>query len=132
EPELNRLVAKHRGDAITDLKVAGTDYDTGSHGSAASWKVLGWTFGLTGATFVVLGAAIDDDSTGAGGSLMTAGAVIAGLGVVSYLLSYAANDPASWNIHVQGNVVKRGGVENEAAKATEDELAHFLAPAEIP
>lgn len=107
EPELDRLVKQHRGDAVTDLKIVGTEYDTGSHGSAAGWKVLGWTFGLTGATFVVLGAALDDGDTG-GGTLMGVGAVFAGLGLVSYLLSYTTDDPASWNIHVQGNVIKRG------------------------
>lgn len=105
--EFDELLATHQGDAMTDVTISATEYDTGSHGSAASWKVLGWGFGLTGATFAITGLAIDDRDTGVGDMFVTMGLVFIGLGAVSYLASTGANDPAAWQLHVEGNVVKR-------------------------
>ncbi|MBN1608633.1 MAG: hypothetical protein JW940_18535 [Polyangiaceae bacterium] len=104
QPELDRILAESQGDAITDVKIYAADYDTGSHGSSAGWKVMGWTFGLCGATFLVTGAAIGDD---AAEPLLIIGGVFGGIGLGSYLLGTALNDPAVWKLHVTGNVIKR-------------------------
>jgi hypothetical protein len=104
KPELDRFVAESQGDAITDVKIYAADYDAGSHGSSAGWKVMGWTFGLTGATFLVTGAAVGDD---VGDTFMIVGGVFGAIGLGSYLIGTAANDPAVWKLHVTGNIVKR-------------------------
>lgn len=106
EPELNRLMQQHQGDAITQLNIAATRYDPGSHGSAAGWKIIGWTFGITGGTFLLLGATADDDTSG---PIMTVGGVFAGLGALGFVLSGTTNDPATWELKVSGQVVKQGG-----------------------
>jgi hypothetical protein len=110
EPDLDRIMSTAQGDAITSMKVQATDYDIGSHGTAATWKILGWSFGLTGAAFVAIGAAMGDDpvaGTNLGADLVVTGAVTAGIGVVSYLIGAAQNQPARWQIEVSGKVVKR-------------------------
>lgn len=104
QPALDEFLAQAQGDAVTDMKIYATEYDTGSHGSSAGWKIMGWSFGLTGATFLVTGAAVGDEM---GGTFMTLGAVFAGVGLGSYLLGLTANDPTAWKLHVTGNVVKR-------------------------
>jgi hypothetical protein len=103
EAELDQILAQHQGDALTQVNIAATDYDPGSHGSAAGWKILGWTLGLTGATFAVAGAASDYESEG----LIAVGGVFLGLGVLSYLAAAVADDPAVWSLQVKGNVVKQ-------------------------
>ena len=112
EPDLDRIMNTSQGDAITNMQVAATNYDVGSHSSAAGWKIAGWTFGITGATFLVAGAAIRDDpqtEPKIGTNLMVTGAVCAGIGVLSYLLGRAQQKPASWQLEVSGKVVKRTG-----------------------
>ena len=104
QPELDRALAESQGDAITDVKIYATEYDSGSHGSSAGWKVMGWTFGLCGATFLVTGAAVGGD---AAEPLLIVGGVFGGIGLGSYLLGLAANDPSVWKLHVTGNIVKR-------------------------
>lgn len=124
EAELDRALAQSNGDAITEMSVYASDYDPGSHGSAAGWKIMGWTFGLTGLTFVGLGAAMDSDVSG---TFFVVGGVMAGLGAVSYLLGSAANDPATWTLNVKGQVVKRKAgstaLEPAAAPASPDAAA---------
>jgi hypothetical protein len=61
QPDLDRIMSTSRGDAITDMRISATNYDAGSHGPAAGWKILGWTFGLTGATLAVTGLAVGDN-----------------------------------------------------------------------
>lgn len=103
-PELERIVARAKGNAITDLRIEAVEYDRGSHGSAAGWKVFGWTMTLTGGALLATGAAVGGD---VGDVFYPIGGVIAGLGVVSFLLSATANDPAKWQLKVSGQVVRR-------------------------
>lgn len=125
EPELDRVLAQHSGDAITQLSISATQYDEGSHASAASWKVLGWSFGITGATLMLVGASSDDTGT----SLLTIGGVFLGMGVASYLLSYTANDPATWQLAVTGQVVRRSsGAPSTSAAKPEASLSSLMLP----
>ncbi len=103
EPELDRFVQSSNGEAVTDLKIEAVEYDSGSHGSAAGWKIMGWTFGISGATFLVVGAADKDLSD----VFIPMGAVFAGLGALSFIASAGANSPSEWKFHVKGSVVKR-------------------------
>jgi hypothetical protein len=110
EPDLDRIMSTTRGDAITSVKIAATRYDAGSHGPAAGWKILGWTFGLCGATLVVTGLAVGDDpqtGTNFGTRFTATGAVLTGIGVLSYLLGSALREPATWQLELSGKVVKR-------------------------
>jgi hypothetical protein len=104
QPELDRILAESQGDAITDVTIYAAEYDPGSHGSSANWKVMGWSFGLTGATLLVAGAAIGSDG---GEPLLIAGGIIGGIGLGSYLIGTATDDPSAWKLHVTGNIVKR-------------------------
>lgn len=110
EPDLDRIMSTTQGDAITSMKVAATNYDTGSHGPAAGWKILGWTFGICGATLAVTGLAVGDDpqnGTNFGTRFTVTGGVLAGVGVLSYLIGSALREPATWQLEVSGKVVKR-------------------------
>lgn len=102
EDELNRILSEKQGDAMTDVRIVATDYDPGSHGSAAGWKIMGWTFGLSGATLMAVGAGAEDATP-----LLAVGGVLLGVGVLSYALSGVTDDPAIWTVQVKGNVVKR-------------------------
>jgi hypothetical protein len=102
EANLDRILAENRGDAMTDVSIVATDYDPGSHGSAAGWKILGWTFGLSGATCMAVGAGTED-----AGPLVAVGGVFLGVGVLGFALSALADDPAAWTVEVKGNVVSR-------------------------
>lgn len=117
EPELDRLVSQHGGDAVTELKIEGIDYRTGSHSTSAFWKQWGWMFGLTGGTFLVVGAA-DSDLRGA---FIPTGAVVAGIGALGFVFGALANDPTEWKFKVSGQVVKRGGVSTTPATPTSQE-----------
>lgn len=105
EPELDRLVSQQGGDAVTDLKVEGVDYNPGSHSTGAFWKQWGWGFGITGGTLLLIGAADADLRD----SMVPAGAVVAGIGALGFVFAAVANDPAEWKFKVSGNVVKRAG-----------------------
>jgi hypothetical protein len=123
EPDLDRIMSAAQGDAITGMKVQVTNYDIGSHGSSAAWKILGWTIGLTGATFVALGAAAGNDQyagTNLGTNLVATGTVTAGIGVVSYLIGAALNRPARWQLEVSGKVVKRTSPAVQATRPITD------------
>ncbi|HEX2734712.1 MAG TPA: hypothetical protein VHM70_24070 [Polyangiaceae bacterium] len=129
EADLDRILAEQHGDALTDVKIVATQYDPGSHGSAAGWKIMGWSFGVTGATLMVAGASIDD-----GGPLIGVGGVVLGVGVLSYALSALANDPAVWTFQVKGNVVKQTGAATapEEKPAAEGETTGGLGLSGIP
>jgi hypothetical protein len=103
-PQLDELVKAAEGDAITNMKVAATEYELGSHRVAASFKLMGWTLGLTGAGFAAVGLAIDDEKTK---GAVAGGAVCAGLGLIAYLIGAAQNDPAKWHIEATGQVTRR-------------------------
>jgi hypothetical protein len=116
EPELDALVNQSGGDAVTELKIEGIDYQPGSHYTSALWKQWGWMFGVTGATFLVVGAANEDLR----GSFVPAGAVIAGIGALGFVFGAVANDPAEWKFKVSGHVVKRNGGAPAADAAPTD------------
>jgi hypothetical protein len=121
EPDLDRIMNASKGDAITGMKIAATDYNIGSHGTSAAWKILGWTFGLTGGALAVTGLAVGDDQetgTKIGTNLVVVGGVTAGVGVLSYLLGAALGEPARWQLEVSGKVVKRTGPAVQAALPT--------------
>lgn len=103
-PELDRLLASSHGDAITNLKVQAVRYEAGSHVSAANWKILGWTCGLSGGALLAAGAATDRDTIRS--PLLTTGAVFAGVGVLSFVFAAVATEPTSWHFKVSGLVVK--------------------------
>jgi hypothetical protein len=115
EPELQRIVQQAGGDAITDLKIEAVEYDSGSHGSAAGWKIFGWSMSITGGLILGTGAALGGD---AGDILYPIGGVTLGIGVASFLLSLTTNDPPKWQMQVTGQVVRRKG--GEAAPAAEE------------
>lgn len=105
ESELNRIRALSRGDAIVNLNIVATGYDAGSHESAAQWKILGWIVAAVGGLFIIGGATTDDPDTRS--RAYTAGAVIGGVAAGTFLLSAATNDPASWQLSISGEVVRR-------------------------
>jgi hypothetical protein len=123
EPDLDRIMSTTQGDAITNMKVAATNFDAGSHRMAAGLKIFGWTVGITGATLVAIGAAVGDDpqaGTHMGTDLVVVGAVTAGVGVLSYLLGSALRTPASWQLEVSGKVVKRTAPAVQATLPVDD------------
>jgi hypothetical protein len=108
EPQLDRIVANARGDAITDFRIEPIEYNNGSHELAAKLKLLGWQFGIAGAgalSIAALGAAKSDHDMARTGLLIGGG--VAGLSALSFVLSALANRPASWRFWVTGRVVKR-------------------------
>lgn len=107
EREIDRIVADAEGDAVTDFKIEGTKYDSGAHNAAASWKNMGWAFGISGAALIVTGLAINDPDINA--IFLPMGGVFAGLGAVSFGLSFTARKPAAWHFNIAGNVVSQGG-----------------------
>ncbi len=113
-PELDALVAKSQGDAITDLKIVGYEYDPGSHGSSAGLKIVGWSFGVMGASFVGLGLAIDEDPVTNG--IVTMGAVFAGAGALCLLIGGVADDPSHWKFKVSGHVARRDAGADSAVE----------------
>lgn len=106
EPELQRIVEKAGGDAITNLEITAVEYDSGSHNSAAGWKIFGWTMGLSGGLIAGTGALVGGDAADV---LYPVGGVLLGVGVVGYLLSFTTTDPAQWQMQVSGQVVRRKG-----------------------
>jgi hypothetical protein len=101
-PELNKAIADAQGDAITNFRIQATQYDTGSHGSSFVWKMTGWIIGLTGATLLVTGAALDS-----GDGLVTAGGVVMGTGFVSWLIGHVVDEPTRWDFQMSGDIVRR-------------------------
>jgi hypothetical protein len=104
EPDLDRIVAANRGDAITKLQLQATGYDLGSHSSAGACKALGWLFGVPGLLGVTAGlvAGGDHRTTAVG-----IGAGVTGFGIALYLLGASLQTPASWQFEVSGQVVRR-------------------------
>jgi hypothetical protein len=46
QAELERLVRRSGGQAITNLTIQAASYDSGSHSMATAWKRMAWTFGI--------------------------------------------------------------------------------------
>jgi len=127
EPELDRIMAQGQGDAITNLKVEAVNYDHGSHGSAAGWKIMGWSFALTGGTFLAVGAASSNDKIR--DVFVPVGAVTAGIGALCFLFGATAQTPAAWQFRVSGQVVSnKAGV----APATAPSSGAAPSPAAMP
>lgn len=106
ESEVDQYVKQAGGDAVTHLKVVATDYHGGAHYSAASWKMMGWSFGLMGAPLLIIGAASNDSTLKS--VFIPMGAAFMGVGAVSYALSFAANKPSQWKFQISGTVVRGG------------------------
>jgi hypothetical protein len=104
QPDLDRIVAANRGEAITKFRLQAIDYDIGSHGHAAAWKQLGWLFGVTGLLGATAGLAAGGDHRALSAGI---GAGVAGSGLAMYLLGAALQTPASWQFEVSGEVVRR-------------------------
>ena len=64
--------------------------------------MTGWIIGFTGVSLLATGAAVGESD-----GLMTAGGIVAGTGLVSWLIGAATNDPTRWDFQVSGNVVRR-------------------------
>ncbi len=103
EPELDREVAGAGGNAVTNLRIQGVDYDPGSHGAAAGWKIMGWSLSITGGSIAGIGLATDSSASD---MLVTMGGVTLGLGLLSFVAGSAATAPTEWRFHVTGDVVK--------------------------
>jgi hypothetical protein len=115
EPDLDRIMSTAGGDAITGMKVQAIDYDTGSNYPSAGMKLTGWTLGFAGLTIIALGIGIGEEE---GTTVTKVGAVVAGAGVVSYLIGRALRRPASWQLDVSGNVVRRHAPANRGLRAS--------------
>lgn len=110
EPDLDRFVAQAQGNAVTRLRVAATQYSSGSHLSSGALKHMGWGFSLGGTMLLGLGIGIEVDGSlkntpviwGAGGALV-------GIGALCFVFGALANDPSVWRLQVSGNVVRRDG-----------------------
>ncbi len=115
EPDLDRIVQKAHGDAVTRLKVDVIDYDLGSHQVSAGLKQIGWMFSLSGACGLALGGAMaaNHDSHDANGALAVGGA-FAALGLTTVLVGSLLDNPSRWRLWFSGNVVQR----NEPAAAS--------------
>lgn len=108
EPDLDRIVHKGHGDAVTRLKVDVIDYDPGSHQVSAGLKQIGWMFTLSGACGLAVGGAIaaNHDSHNASGAL-AAGGAFAALGLTTVLVGSLLQSPSHWRLWFSGNVVRR-------------------------
>ncbi|HEU4726540.1 MAG TPA: hypothetical protein VFT22_01570 [Kofleriaceae bacterium] len=114
QPELDRIMSTAAGDAVTAMKIEATGYDQGAHGPAAGLKLLGWTCGVGGAAVIALGVAAGEQE---GSSLTRVGVVVAGLGVVSYVIGAVLKTPARWSLDVSGRVVRRTSAVKRAGMA---------------
>lgn len=137
DEEIDSIVAQAGGQAVTDLRIEATGYDSGSHEPAAMWKQMGWMFLGTGAGLFVVGVAANDPEVN--DVMYPAAAVFAGLGGVSFALSLTARKPTEWTFSVGGNVVTRGGGAGNAGgealrpspqPASSDSSSSEAAPAE--
>lgn len=107
EPELDRLIAASKGDAITDLRIEPIDYDFGSHDSAARVSHAGWTFAIGGAGALTIGGLAAASSNGEDARIgLTIGAVFAGASAACFVVAASLRQPATWRYWVTGRVVK--------------------------
>lgn len=104
DSDVDRLVAASGGDAVTEMKIEGVDYDRGSHRSSASWKLVGWTFAITSVPFFIGGIAAESsrDQT----ILVASGAGILGIGLLTYLMSFTTTEPPAWQFEISGRTVR--------------------------
>jgi hypothetical protein len=108
EPNLDPIVAKAQGDAVTHMKIDGAEYRSGSHGSSGGLKLVGWSFSLLGGMALTVAAVVTaGDHPERATLLWGMGGATAGAGVLCFVFSALANDPSVWRLHVSGNVVRR-------------------------
>jgi hypothetical protein len=105
EPDLDRIVRRAHGDAVTRLKVDVIDYDPGSHEISARLKSTGWLLTLSGACALSLGAAMAANPQNARIGLATGGA-FAALGLSTVLLGSLLSSPSRWRLWFTGYVVQ--------------------------
>jgi hypothetical protein len=131
ENDLDGYVAEYKGDAVTRVKIIGTDYDLGSMETNANLKFFGWMIGLTGAAFALTGALIPDDAPP--NEMLISGTALFGVGLATYFMSYAFNDPTSWKVHVSGDVVRLKSVQSTPAPESKSAGATgFASPLLLP
>lgn len=108
EPELDRLVAASKGDAITNLRIEPLDYDFGSHESAAKVSHAGWIFAIGGAGALSVGALAAANSDGDNARVgLTLGGMFAGASAACFIVAALLRQPATWRYSVTGRVVKQ-------------------------
>jgi hypothetical protein len=109
EPELDDIVRRARGQAVTGLTIDAASYDPGSQYSASGWRIFGWTFVPTGLAF--LGLAIGIDKAGPPNSkpgiVYGIGGGVLGFGALCFVLGAVLRTPAQWHYRVSGEVVRR-------------------------
>jgi hypothetical protein len=108
EPELDALVARSSGSAVTSLAVNVDDYDNGSHDSAAGFKMWGLVLGVPGVGLLIAGAA--SSSPGTKRACLASGGLLTGVGALLYTLGLVSNTPSRWRMHVSGDVVQATGI----------------------
>ena len=106
-PEIDRIIRKANGDAVTGLTIDAVSYDPGSHSTAAFWKNVGWVFTPIGAVFIGAGVGwADEGDKDRSSSLYAVGGSFAAIGVLSFLLAAVLRSPATWCYQVSGQIVK--------------------------
>jgi len=82
-PELDNIMAKEHGDAMTRIIIDVADYQPGSHYTSGGLKVMGWTLGVSGLfTLAFIPAAQDKDDVH---TLAAIGGSALGLGALFYV-----------------------------------------------
>lgn len=104
EYDLDRLVSEGQGDAVTNLRIEATEYDTGSHGSSAGLQIMGWSFSLAGGAILATGLAVENDAMRK--VFVPMGSATLGIGLLGLALGAFADEPAKWHLRVTGDVVR--------------------------
>lgn len=138
ERDLDQIVERAGGDALTNVTIRANNYDEGGH-RAVGWNVLGWMCMFPG--IVVTGLTMLDDGhhdayfnePGDYKYYAIGGGLIA-LGVASFVAGMVRREvPTQWEIAIDGEVVKRRPVAVEppaAPVAPEPEPPAAAAPTE--
>lgn len=104
-PDIERVLVQSGGTAATNVRVEATDYDRGSHRSAATWKLLGFYFGGTGLALGAVGATEHEGN--AQTAALAGGAGLFVVGILCYAVSIITDEPSRWTFHVSGNAVRQ-------------------------
>lgn len=130
-PDLDSIMARTKGDAMTRVKIEAISSSGGGHYGASAGKYLGWTFTLLGAPMIGLAAILqanDEVRSSTKAEFWAVGAGTLGIGVLCFVLAAVSNDPATLNLRVSGQVVRRRPVAPpevappEVAPPSADEL----------
>ncbi len=105
KPQLDSIMTRTRGDAITRTRIDVLDYNRGSHLTSGVLKLMGWNFSLGGVAFFALIPSAPDRQAATLGAV---GGATLGLGVLFFVLgAFVADDPSAWKFRVTGDVVRR-------------------------